>query len=376
MRVAGSSGFDQDVAVATQAQFGQAVMHGAHRQRGMHRQFARGDMAVAQHQLGLATAHGFFGLVGDVAHRCFQAKAFFVVEVDQLTLEAWAVEVHQRAPLGRRNHRRAEDHPRGVLGGFLEDVALGTQADLQRHDDRFTQRVDRRVGDLGELLAEVVVGRTHALRKDRHRRVVAHRTDRFLALFAERTQHLVALFEGDLEHLHVLLELVSVVAGHALVVAEVSLDAQGILTQPALVRVARLQAVVDGIGVEDLPGFGVHGKDLPRADTALGDHVLRLVVPHADFRRQGDVAVLGGDPARRAQAVAVEQADRVATFGQYHAGRAIPRLHVHGVVFVEGTQVGVHGLDVLPRWRNDHPHATEQVDATGDHQLEHVVHAR
>ncbi|MNS76108.1 hypothetical protein D3C72_1096460 [compost metagenome] len=49
---------------------------------------------------------------------------------------------------------------------------------------------------------------------------------------------------------------------------------------------------------------------------------------------------------------------------------------MHRVVFVERTQIRVHGLDVLPRWRNDHPHATEQVDATGDHQLQHVVHAR
>ena len=66
----------------------------------------------------------------------------------------------------------------------------------------------------------------------------------------------------------------------------------------------------------------------------------------------------------------------MATIGQHHAGRAVPGLHVHGVVFVERAQVGVHGLDVLPGRRNDHAQATEQVDATGDHQLEHVVHAR
>ena len=58
-----------------------------------------------------------------------------------------------------------------------------------------------------------------------------------------------------------------------------------------------------------------------------------------------------------------------------HAGRAVPRFHVHRVVLIERPQIGVHGLDVLPRRRNDHPHATEQVDAAGDHQFEHVVHA-
>ncbi|MNZ67067.1 hypothetical protein D3C78_853020 [compost metagenome] len=240
VRITGSGGFDQDVAVATQAFFRQAVVDRANGERSVHRQLARGDVAVAEHQLGLARAHRFFSLIGDVADGRFQADAFFVVEVDQLTVEAFALQVHQRTPLGGRNDRGAEDYPRGMLRRFLEDVALGTQADLQRHDDRFAQRVDRRVGDLGELLAEIVIGRAHALGEDRHRRIVAHRTDRFLALLAERTQDLVTLFEGDLEHLHVLLELVSVVAGRALVVGERRLDAQGVLTQPALVRVARL----------------------------------------------------------------------------------------------------------------------------------------
>ena len=117
---------------------------------------------------------------------------------------------------------------------------------------------------------------------------------------------------------------------------------------------ARLQAAVDGLGVQHLAGLGVDGEDLPRADTALGDDVLGLVVPHANFRRQGDVAVLGGNPACRAQTVTVEQAHGMATIGQHHAGRAIPGFHVHGVVFVERAQVGVHGLDVLPGRRN-HP---------------------
>ncbi len=376
VRVASGGGFDQDVAVAAQALLGQAVVHRANGERGVDRQLARGDVAVAQHQLGLAAAYRFLGLIGDVADGRFQADALLVVEVDQLAVETFALQAHQRTPLGGRDDRRAEDHPRGVLGGFLEDVALGAEADFQRHDDRFAQRVDRRVGHLGELLAEEVVRRTHALGQHGHRRVVTHRADRFLALLAERTQYLVTLLEGDLEHLHVLLELVAIVAGHALVVGQRRLDAGGVLTQPALVRMARLETVVDGIGVEDLAGLGVHGEDLPWADTALGQDLFRLVAPYADFRGDGDIAIGGGHPARRTQAVAIKQADRVAAFGHDDTGRAIPRLHVHGVVFVEGAQVGVHGLDVLPGWRDQHAHAAEQVDAAGDHQFEHVVHAR
>ena len=173
-----------------------------------------------------------------------------------------------------------------------------------------------------------------------------------------------------------MLELVSIVAGHTLIVVQRRLNAHRALTQPLLVGVARFETVVDVFSAQHLAGFGVHGKDLPRTHTAFGQHIFGLVVPHADFRGEGDVAVFGGDPARRAQTVTVEQAHGIATIGQYHAGRTIPRLHVHGVVLIERAQIGVHGLDVLPGWRNDHAHATEQVHAAGDHQLQHVVHAR
>ena len=376
MRVASGRGFDQDVAVAAQAFFGQAVVHSAHGQRGVDRQLARRDMTVGQDDLAMARTRGFFGLVGDVAHSGFKADRLVVVEVDDLTLKARQVEVHQRTPFGGRDHRRTEDDARGVLRRFLEDVALGAEADFQRHDDGFTQRVDRRVGNLRELLAEVVVRRAHTLGQHGHWRVVTHRAHGLIALFAQWAQHLIALFERDLVHLHVLLELIDVVKRRPVVVVfNGGLNAQGILAQPLFVGVARLQAVVDGVGVQHLAGLGIDRKDLPRANAAFGDHVFRLVIPHADFGGDGDVAVGGRDPARRAQAVTVEQADRVTTVGHYHARRAVPRLHVHGVVFIERPQVGVHGFNVLPcRW-NQHAHATEQVNAAGDHQLKHVVHA-
>ena len=198
----------------------------------------------------------------------------FIVEVDQLAIEAFALRVHQRTPLGRRDDRGAEDYPRGMLGDSGRCCAR-RPGRSPGHGDRLAQRVDRRVGYLGELLAEEVVRRAHALGQHGHRRVVAHRADRFLALLTERTQHLVTLLEGDTEHFHVLLELVSVIAGHALVVGQGRLDAQGVLTQPALVGMARLQTIVDSVRVENLAGFGVHGEDLagptrPLASTSSG----------------------------------------------------------------------------------------------------------
>jgi hypothetical protein len=54
------------------------------------------------------------------------------------------------------------------------------------------------------------------------------------------------------------------------------------------------------------------------------------------------VPVVGDHVAGRAQAVAVQGAGGVAAVGEHDARRAVPGLHVHGVVFVEGPQVRVH----------------------------------
>ncbi len=84
MRVTGGSGFDEDVGVAAQALFGQAMVHRTGGQRRMDRQLAGRNMAVAQHDLGTTGAYRFFGLVGDVTHSGFKAKALVVVQVDDL----------------------------------------------------------------------------------------------------------------------------------------------------------------------------------------------------------------------------------------------------------------------------------------------------
>ena len=71
----------------------------------------------------------------------------------------------------------------------------------QRHHDRLAQRIDRRIGDLRELLAEIVVQRADLVRQHRHRRVIAHGADRLALILGEHADDLVALLGGDAEHL-------------------------------------------------------------------------------------------------------------------------------------------------------------------------------
>ena len=87
------------------------------------------------------------------------------------------------------------------------------------------------------------------------------------------------------------------------------------------------------------------------------------------------MAILGDHPTGWAQAIAIHCTGGVATIGQYDAGRAIPGLHMHGVVFVEGAQVGVHLLNVLPGGWHQHAHCTEDIHAAHQQGLQHIVEA-
>ena len=75
---------------------------------------------------------------------------------------------------------------RRVLRRGLEQVALRADGRLGRGDDLLADAVNRRVGDLGEELLEVVVERLRLVGQHRQRRVGAHRADGFDAVARHR----------------------------------------------------------------------------------------------------------------------------------------------------------------------------------------------
>ncbi len=84
VRIAGGGGFHQNVAITAQPGGGQMVMHRTHGQRGMHRQPARSDGPVTQHQQGPAAAHRSLGLFGNGSQCCGQRQLLIHVQVDPL----------------------------------------------------------------------------------------------------------------------------------------------------------------------------------------------------------------------------------------------------------------------------------------------------
>ena len=105
------------------------------------------------------------------------------------------------------------------------------------------RRVDRRIGHLRELLAEIIVERAHLVREHRHRRVVAHRAYRLALILGEHADDLVALLGRDVEHLLEQRERVAIERlGREARIDEIGLQVAHALLEPRLVRVAALRA--------------------------------------------------------------------------------------------------------------------------------------
>ena len=140
-----------------------------------------------------------------------------------------------------------------------------------------------------------------------------------------------------------------------------------------LVGLTTLQQLINIPSVKHLAFLSVHHQDLPGPDTTLGNDLIRLVSMGANFRGQRDKAVIGSNPSRWAQTIAIEETTGVATIGQHNAGRTVPGLHVHCVVLVERFQIGVDAFDVLPSRRDQHAQCARQLHAARGQQFQHIV---
>ena len=93
-----------------------------------------------------------------------------------------------------------------VLGRLLQEVFLPAHVAHQRHDEVLAVRVDGRVGDLGELLLEIVVQELRPVGEHGEALVVAHGADGLLRVLHHGRDHHVDVFHGVAEHPVLLLE--------------------------------------------------------------------------------------------------------------------------------------------------------------------------
>ena len=257
----------------------------------------------------------------------------------------------------------------------LEQVPFGAHRRPHRGHQLLADRVERRVGDLGEGLLEIVVEQMRAIGEHGHRAVGAHRADRLLAVDRHRREQQPQILVGVPEHALPLDHRLGARARQIRRRRQI-VDVDEVLAQPVRVRLRRRQLALDLLVGDDPPLRRVDQEDAPRVQPFLHEDLVGREVEHAGFRGHHHQAVARHAVARRTQAVSVEHGADHHAVGERHRRRAVPRLHQRRVVFVEGLQRRVHGLVRGPRLRNHHQHRVRQRAAGHDQELQHVVEGR
>ncbi len=256
----------------------------------------------------------------------------------------------------------------------LQQVLFAAGGRLQGRHELFPDRVERRVGDLGEQLGEVVEQEPGAVGQHGDGRVGAHGTDGLGASGGHRAeqqpQFLFGVAAGPLPGGE--LGAAGQVPAPVGQVVEVHLAGVQPLGVGALGGQRRLH-----VGVLEQPvAAGVGEEDPSRLQPALAHHGGRVEVEDPDLAGQDDQAVLGDPVASRAQAVAVEHRARHGAVGERDAGGAVPGLHQRGVEPVERAAFRVHLVVVLPRLGDHHEHGVRQGPAAEVEQFQALVEAR
>ena len=223
-------------------------------------------------------------------------------------------------------------------GVSSKQVALGAEAGREAHHDLLADRVDRRVGDLGEELLEVGEQRRRLVGEHGEREVVAHRADRLRGVDRHRReQHLQVLLgvaEGALAQVQRLVGDRHLFGGRQVA------EGHRVAREPLAVGLLGGDLALDLLVLDDAALLEVDEEQLAGLQAAQPLDVLRA---GCRARRSPSRARRSrrSSPTQRPgpQAVAVERRADHAAVGEGDRGGAVPGLHQAGVEGVEALQV-------------------------------------
>ncbi len=370
--------FDHEADRGAKTLADQVVMHGGGRQQRRDRDPVRADLAVRQHDDVVTAAHGGFRpLAQPVDHRRHAFRALFdaIGDVERLGVEP-VLGVANRADLFEiaiGQDRLA--HLKTLFAGsplVIENIRTRADERDQAHHQFLADRIDRRVGDLGEVLLEIGVEQLRLVRHRRDRRIGAHRADRFLTGGRHRRHQDLGIFLGVAEGLLAVEQRHVAAQCTGLYRVQVFQNELG-AAEPVLIGMHAGKFRLDLLIGDDPALVHVDQQHLARLETPLGDDVFLFHRQHAGFGRHDDPVILGDQVARRAQTIAVQRRADLAAIGEGDGGGAVPRLHQRGMIFVERLALRAHRQVAGPGFRDQHHHGMRHGIAALHQEFERVV---
>ena len=373
------AGVDDDAGQHALAAPGEVVMHGTCREQCGHGDALVVGGAVTENEQPGAVVDGCLGLGAESLDGGFESLGTVTSRpghVQRFGREVVGDGLQRFELMGKQEGRLEMDDP-GMLLGLGEQVALRSDIGLDRHDQVLTDRVDWRVGDLGEQLLEVRVEKLRLQRQDRQGGVIAHRVDGLLCVAHQGGNGHVHFFlvvaEGDL--LLRQAEDVEIIGWSGGSRVDFLDKADALALHPLAVGLAGGELFLDFAVMGHRTFFEVDDDDFAGGETAFFYDGGIVDKGSADFGSEREQAIVGDLVASRPQAVAVKTGGDRFAVGECQRGRAIPGLREAAVILVEVFHLRAGERIDAPRRGNQHGHGVFQ-GATGENQqFEGVVEA-
>ena len=356
----------------------QVVVHGRHGQQRGDGGMRGIDAAVAEDHIVVSVVHRLLRGPAQFAERLFERRAVAADREEHRQRdrpEPLVLQMAQDVQIAVRNDRRGHHHHLAQLRrGFQNVLAHGADVARQRHDQLLADGVHRRVGDLGELLAEEIEESLGFPRQHGDRRVVAHRNQRSGRSRSHRPDDAVDLLpvvaEGA-QQLGVILHLVR----HAASAGDV-FQKNAVVVQPLVIGMFVGQPALYLVVEQNLPLLGIDHDDLARLQTPFRLDIGGRNVQHARLGGDDHQPVARDEITGRAQAVAVEHAARITAVGEDDGRRTVPGSHEDGVVFVKALQLLRERVLLVEALRNEHRQRMRQRHAAAQEKFERIVERR
>ncbi len=150
-------------------------MHRADRKNGWNGHAFRAGVAIIQHDVFGPAAHSILSLTLNPVERDFEPVTAVPRHEGNIQRHRLVTQPGvEGGVFGTGHARRVEQQVITLFRRFIQDIAEIAEPGPQRHDMAFTQAVNRRVRDLGEVLAEEMMQAAIACRQDRKRGIIPH----------------------------------------------------------------------------------------------------------------------------------------------------------------------------------------------------------
>ena len=280
--------------------------------------------------------------------------------------------------IGIGQHRLVNLQP--LVGSGIAPQQIRARADhrYQRHDQFLADGVYRRVGDLREILLEIIIEQPGPARENGNGRVGAHRPERVLPAGRHRLEKAGDIFLRISKSLLAIEQVGGAVGcngfrNHFDVVQVLQLILGGL--QPFGIGSGGRKIGLYLLILDNPALFGVDQQHLAGLETPFPDDIVFLDRENARFRGHDDMPVIGDAEPRWPQTIAVERCANLPPIGECNRRRSIPGLHQRGMILVERPPSGIHQAVGGPSLRHQHHHGMGKAVATSQQQLQRIVEA-